>query len=118
MKKYLIVFASILVAPQLSPAKELVRDCAGPERWAAAMAQSSLKNAGLLKNEDIDFTKTRVVLLANEKIKKDLYKQIQKITFVKKVGGEITIITENNASNEECSLSAVTVYVVSKTLDP
>jgi|SRR5215831_3450676 hypothetical protein len=109
---------AIILTAAVSNAKEPVRNCAAPERWAPSMAQVQLKNAGLLKNEEYDFTKTKVTLLAMEKTKRDLFHQVMKVVFVKKNGLETTAITENDASNEECSISKVTVYVVEKTLGP
>lgn len=97
-------------------AKGNARDCAKPERYASSMAQVELKNEGLLRNEDIDFAKTKVTLLAQEKLKKDLYRQIQKVVFVKKNGDELVAITDNEASSDECSMGKVKVYLVQKEL--
>jgi hypothetical protein len=49
-------------------------DCGGPNGWAARMALTHLKNAGLILMES-DFTTPKVVRLASEKIGKDLYRQ-------------------------------------------
>ncbi len=100
-----------------------VRDCAKPERWAASKAQVHLQNAGyfkttnILNNQEADHAKTNVILLAQEKLKKNVYRQIQKVIFTKKNGDEITVITENEASNDECSLGEVKIYVVKETLN-
>jgi ethanolamine ammonia-lyase large subunit len=112
------LFILVIVATQTTFAKMKVSDCAQPERWAASMVQVQLKNEGLLRNEDIDFSKTKVTLLAQEKLKKNLYKQIQKVVFVKKNGEELTAITVNDASNDECSMSGVKVYLVQKEFGP
>lgn len=77
-----------------------------------------LKNEGLMRNEDIDFSKIKVTLLAQEKIKTNLYKQIQKVVFVKKNGEELIAITVNDASNDECSMSGVKVYLVQTEFGP
>lgn len=91
-------------------------DCAGPERWPTSMAFGSLKNAGITNSDELDFSKTKTVRLASEKIGKDLYRQIHLVTFIKKTGETIQVITNNDASNEECSMSGVEVYLVSKRL--
>ena len=91
-------------------------DCAGVERWATSMAFVHLKNAGLTNNDKLDFTKTKTVRLASEKIGKDLYRQIHYVVFTERAGGTIEVITSNDASNEECSMSGVQVFVVSKRL--
>jgi hypothetical protein len=116
MTRFLLILISLFSVNAF--AKPNVRDCAKPERWATSMAQVQLKNNGFLKNEDIDFSKTSVTLLAQEKLKKDLYHQIQKVVFTKKDGETIVAITENDASSEECSMTGVKVYSVSKEFGP
>jgi hypothetical protein len=80
------------------------------------MAFVHLKNAGLTDNDKLDFTKTKTVRLASEKVGKDLYHQVHFVVFTEKAGGTIEVVTNNDASNEECSMSGVEVYVVSKRL--
>jgi hypothetical protein len=80
------------------------------------MAQATLKNAGLLTNEEIDFAKTKTVRLASENIAKDLWHQVYSVTFFKKSGGDLETIVIHDASMEECSMTAVQVLVVSKHL--
>ena len=89
-------------------------DCSGIERWATKIAFVHLKNAGVTNNQKLDFTKTKTTRLASEKIGKDLYQQIHHIVFTEKSGKTIKVITSNEASNEECSMSSVKVYVISK----
>lgn len=91
-------------------------DCTYPESWPSSMAFTYLKNNGLVNNEMLDFSKTTIKRLASEKIGKDLYHQVHLVTFCKKTGEQVVVITINNASNEECSMSGVEVYVVSKQL--
>src|SRR5690242_10530756 len=107
-----------LLATSSAFAEGRLEACATPERWAASMAHVHLKNANLLVNEEIDLTKTEVQLLASEKTKKNLYHQIQKVVFTKKNGDKISVITENDASKDECSMSGVKVFVISKMLGP
>ena len=91
-------------------------DCTNPEGWPSSMAFVYLKNAGIIKNMELDFNKTKTTKLASEKIGKELYRQVHLVIFYKKTGGQVFVITVNNASNEECSMSDVDVYVVSKQL--
>jgi hypothetical protein len=91
-------------------------NCTGVDSWATNMAFVNLKNAGLTDNYRLDFTKTKVVLLASEKIGKDLYRQIHLVTFTQKTGETIEVITSNEASHQECSMSGVQVFVISKRL--
>jgi hypothetical protein len=102
----------------LTPLSGLAKDpdCSGTERWPTKMAFVHLKNAGITDNEKLDFTKTKTVRLASERIGKDLFRQIHHVTFSEKTGNTIEVITVNNASSEECSMSGVDVFVISKHL--
>lgn len=91
-------------------------DCTGADGWPLPMAFVHLKNAGLINNDKVDFTKTKIIRLASEKIGEDLYRQIHHIIFTEKSGNTIEVITSNEASNEECSMSDVDVFVVSQHL--
>lgn len=91
-------------------------DCTYFDAWPSSMAFVELKNAGLADNESLDFSKTTIVRLASEKIGKHLYRQVHRVRFVKKTGEQIEVITANDASHQECSMSDVDVYVVSQRL--
>jgi hypothetical protein len=91
-------------------------DCSGIERWATRMAYVQLKNAGIMNSGQINPSKTKTVRLASEKIGDDEYRQIHQVAFTRTDGSEINVITSNIASNEECSLSAVDVFIVSAPL--
>ena len=101
-----------------SPSQPLAKtpDCAGVDSWATAMAFVHLKNAGITDNNAIDSTKTKTERLASEKIGKDIYRQIHHISFTEKSGNVIEVITSNDASNTECSMSSVDVFVISRHL--
>lgn len=87
--------------------------CDGVENWASSMAFVHLKNAGILTNEETDFSKTLVYRIASEDKGSSKYHQVHRVTFYKKDGTKVTTITENVASNMECSEGPVTVYIVS-----
>ena len=107
-----IIIASLLIAStSMALAKD--PDCSGTNRWPTNMAFVHLKNAGITDNSKLDFTKTKTIRLASEKIGKDLYRQVHIVTFTEKSGKTIEVITVNNASEEECSMSDVEVFVVS-----
>jgi hypothetical protein len=91
-------------------------NCTGVSSWPASMAFSHLRNAGLTNFDGVDFAKTKVVRLASEQIGKDLYRQLHDITFTEKSGAVIEVITMNDASHEECSMSGVDVFVVARHL--
>lgn len=107
MKKF--VFALLLVAPALGLVK--APDCAS---WPTNMALVHLKNAGVTDPTKVDESKTKAILLASEKVGKDLYRQIYEITFQERAGGTIQVVTNSEASSEECSMSGVDVYVVAR----
>jgi len=91
-------------------------ECDGVDNWASNMAFVYLKNAGLTDNDKVLWGERTVQRLASEKIGTDLYRQVHLVTLPEKGGNEIRVITVNDASHEECSMSAVDVYVISKQL--
>jgi len=82
------------------------------------MAFATLKNAGLTDNDRLLFEKTSATRLASEPIKGGLFRQVHRVTFTERTGGTIEVITVNDASADECSMSGVDVYVISKHLGP
>ncbi len=80
------------------------------------MAFGHLKNAGITTNDKVDFTRTKSVRLASERIGKDLYRQLHRVTFTEKSGNIIEVITMSDASHEECSMGKVDVFVVARHL--
>ncbi|MET1536747.1 hypothetical protein [Burkholderia sola] len=110
MKRLLL--SLMLAAPLVCFAKAPA--CAN---WPTKMAISSLKNAGITDPTKLDQSRTTAVLLASEKIGKDLYRQIYDITFVDKSGAKVQVVTSSKASSSECSMSGVDVYVVSRKID-
>ena len=113
MKTFAAVFTLLLPS---TVALAGAPDCSGPAGWPTAMAFVHLKNAGVTNSNELDFDKVKTIRLASEKIGKDLYRQIHLVTFTKKSGETIQVITNNDASNQECSMSGVEVYLVSKRL--
>jgi hypothetical protein len=109
---------SMLITLYFSPVKEKHPDCTCNDCWPASMAYVHLKDADLAGPQTLDFKKTKVKRLASEKIGDDLYRQIHLVTFKEKNGGTINVITVSDASFEECSMSDVEVYVVSRKLNP
>ena len=81
------------------------------------MARTSLTNAGLLDKSEIDFAKTKTIQLASEKVGKDLWHQVYFVTFFKRSGDKIQAVVVHDASIEECSMTGVKVYVVSRLLE-
>ena len=110
----IVTLAALVTA--LAPACAKEPNCSGTHNWAATMAFVHLKNAGLTSNNKIESTQTKTTLLASRLIGKDLYRQINRVVFTEKSGNKIEVITSNNASSEECSMSGVEVFVISKRL--
>src|ERR1700694_1016099 len=89
-------------------------DCTGVERWPTSMALVHLKNAGITSPDRIDLPRTLVTRLASEEIRKGVFRQVHRIIFREKGGRTIEVITSSDASNAECSESAVSVFVVTQ----
>ncbi len=104
----------MLLVPSCVFAKD--PDCTGTDRYPTSMAFVYLKNAGIANNNTLDFSKTKTTRLASEKIGKNLYHQVHLITYIEKSGKNIEVITVNDASSEECSMSDVEVFLVAKHL--
>jgi hypothetical protein len=81
------------------------------------MAQTLLKNDGIMKSEEIDSSKTKTTRLASERLNNDLWHQVYLVTFVSRSGESIQAIVVHDASMEECSMTGVQVFLVSKRLD-
>jgi hypothetical protein len=91
-------------------------DCSSPTAWAPTMAFVHLKNAGLTDNSRLDFSKTTTKRLASERVGDGLWRQVHRVTFTEKTGSTVEVITVNDASVEECSMTGIEVYVVSQRL--
>ncbi len=89
-------------------------DCSGG--WPTDMAFVLLKNAGITKNQKIDFSKTKTVRLASEKTGKDRYHQVYDVIFTEYLGRTIEAIAVHDASHEECSMTGVELFLVSQHL--
>lgn len=113
---FVMLGVSVPVIAQSPTGKAHGPDCSG--RWPTTMTFVHLKNAGLADNSAIDFSKTKTVRVASEKIGNDLWRQVYHVTFTKKSGDAIDAIAVHDASQEECSMSGVEVFVVSNHLNP
>jgi hypothetical protein len=91
-------------------------DCTSPEAWPSGMAFTLLKNEGMIDNKDFDYNNTQVKRFASERIGDDLYRQVHLIRFSTMSGKKVSVITVNDASSEECSMSPVEVYLLDKQL--
>ena|SRR3990167_1452602 len=91
-------------------------DCTGLERWPTKMAFVHLKNAGITDKDKLDYSKTKTVRLASERIGENAYRQIHYITFSGKSGTRIEVITSNIVSDEECSISDLEIFFVIRRL--
>ena len=109
----LLLASSINAAPQSG--KTHGPNCGGG--WPTKMAQSLLKNNGVLRSEEIDSLKTKTTRLASERLNSDLWHQVYLVTFVKRSGENIQAIVVHDASLEECSMTGVQVFLVSKRLE-
>lgn len=88
--------------------------CSSINSFATSTAYVVLKNLNIVSPKNIDYDKTKTVLLSSQKIGDDLDKEIHHITFYKKNGKKVEVITVNDTSSEECSMSGVDVYLINK----
>jgi len=98
------------------PAAASAPDCSGPEHYPGSMAYVLLKDAGVLTPEAVDFDHTTSRMLVSERIRQNLWRQVFRVTFPLKNGGKVEAIVINDASQEECSMTAPEVFLVSKQL--
>jgi hypothetical protein len=108
--------ATLLLLTASTQAWAEIPDCSGPNGWPAGMAFTHMKNADILTNDLVDFTKTTSKKLSYEKIGKDLYRQVHLVTFELKDGKLVQAIVWSDASSEECSMGKVQVFVICQTL--
>ncbi len=80
------------------------------------MTEVYLQNAGIVKIDQLDESKTKAIPIAYQKIGKDLYRQVFDITLYAKSGQSFHVVTVSSASSTECSISDVTTYLVSRKL--
>jgi hypothetical protein len=113
---FILLLVSIPATAQSQADQTHGPDCSGG--WPTNMTFVALKNAGLADNSSVDFSKTKTVRLASEKVGKDLWRQIYRVTFTKKSGDAVEAIAVHDASQDECSMSGVEVFVVSNHLNP
>ncbi|PIT54288.1 hypothetical protein BHC44_04105 [Snodgrassella alvi] len=107
--KNLPLIILLAIFPILSFAK--APDC---HNWPMNMTKGWLKNANITDIYNLDESKTKITLLASEKKKNGLYTQIYHFVFYDKKGKSYEVITKNEASYEECSMSQVNSYLISK----
>jgi hypothetical protein len=112
----------LLAVASFGASAEKVPDCTHFGSWPVSIAFGYLKNDGVFTNDDLNFDKETITRLASEKIGKDpddgedLYRQVHLVRFTWKSGKVTEVITVSEATNVECSMSGVDVYVISKRL--
>lgn len=80
------------------------------------MTLSLLQNAGITASRKIDFSKTTTTRIASQRIGRDLFHQVYDVVYTEQSGRKIEAIAVHDASNEECSMTGVELYVVSQHL--
>ncbi len=108
----------VLSVPMGAQSESHGPDCSASKSWPTMMTLTHLKNAGLLDPKQIDPSKTTTVRLASERTGKNLWHQVYHVSFTTKSGEAVDAIAVHDASSEECSMSGVDVFVISKHLGP
>ena len=114
MRIHVPILVCVAFGIRTDAAQAKTPDCSG--RWPTNMAFVEMKNAGVAKNEEIDFRLTKTVRLTSERIGKDLFRQVYLVTFIRKEGPPLQVLTISDASSDECSMGSVRVFVVSQEL--
>ena len=87
------VTADLLAVMFSFPVSAKSSDCTDPEYWPADLVEGAVVDSGFASRDELDYSKTKVVRLASEKISVALYRQVQRVTFVKKSGEFIILKT-------------------------
>lgn len=87
-------------------------DCTHLGNWAESISYNALIDKNIMNSDEMDYNKTKTILLAKEKIGKDLNKNVFLIKFVLKDKKIIEVIAISNSSSEECSISGVDVFLI------
>lgn len=91
-------------------------DCAS---WPTHMAMETLKNLGYLDTRQLDSSSTRAVRMVSEPLPGGLYQEVYHVLFQQEDGKRLEVITRSKASDQECSMGPVEVYLVNRKLqDP
>jgi hypothetical protein len=93
-------------------------DCGGPNHWPAAMVFVAMKNAKIVTNDQIDFSRTRVTRIASEQIGPDLWRQVHLVQYFRRDGSALEAIAVSDSSQDECSMGDVKTFVISTKLLP
>lgn len=107
MKK--IFYAILLLLPLSGFAAE--NDC---RSWPENIAEVWLKNQNIVDIPQLDKAKTEATLLASEKKENDIYTQVFHFVFHDRDGKKYEVITQNDASDDECSVSEVNIFLISR----
>ena len=91
-------------------------DCSGPDHYPAAAAFSVMKNEGLLTNESVRWKQVQSRTIASQRIGKNLWRQIFRVTYPLTTGRKIEAIVVEEVSFDECSMSNPQIFLVSKAL--
>lgn len=88
------------------------------EHWPKTMALMSMKNAGITDATQINEKETKVILLAYQALPRGIFKEIYDITYFSNDRKHVfEVITSSESSYEECSMSDVTTFFISKHLE-
>lgn len=111
MMKIKISALFLVLLPVIASAKVVPQDCVA---WPMNITEGWLKRSGIIDISDLDEPKTEVKLLASQRKAHNLHTNIYRFVFHAKDGRKFEVITQNDASDEECSMSEVNSYLVSK----
>lgn len=108
---------------------ELEKVCSGFDRWSQIMAFSELERINKITYDTWDKENSNVEILVSKRINEqdlpkeiqdlkksgfsdDYYRQVYKITFVRKDGKKFKLITDNIINSDECSITNPDIYLL------
>lgn len=107
MKTYLMALSLLAAFPALAADP----DC---HSWPMNMAEAWLKNENIVDIPQLDQSKTEIKRLASEKKENALFTQVHYFVFHDKTGNRYAVITQSDASTDECSMSEVNTFLIEK----
>jgi hypothetical protein len=118
MRNLVIAAFALALAPGAAavPIPKNGPDCSGPDHYAAGVSFATLKNAGLLTNETVVWSKVQSRTIASQLSRKNVWRQVFRVTFPLTNGKKLETIFVQDASNEECSFGDTQLFLIAKDL--
>lgn len=108
MRKIFLIFICIISIPAFA------RDNIPCRSWPMTMAKIWLQDKHIVNESQLLPNKTQFTQLSSEEKSAGRYTDVYFFSFFDKKGQQYNVITQNISSDEECSMSEVSFYLVSQ----